>query len=208
MLRSSRSKSVIVIGLALLALAPPAQAGQPVTLTLNPPPPPFQTCRLVGSGTICAGERTIELNDDTGAVCGDGSDSFDIVISGTLDQLARRTYDAAGNMARRFIQDTYRSGRFANRVTGASVPFTGHDTVADLLATPADFNTATETINGEFIVTLPHGGVIYLSAGTNRTAVADGTLDFQAGPGIVSEWFVNGGPMEAPSELCAALDSS
>lgn len=208
MFRSSRSTLVVVIAFALLALAPAARAGQPVTQTLNPPPPPFQTCKAVGSGTICAGERTIALNDDTGAVCGDGSDSFDIVISGTLDQSASRTYDVDGNMTRRFIQDTYRSGRFANSVTGASVPFTGHDTVADLLAVPADFNTATETINGEFIVTLPHGGVVYLSAGTNRTAVADGTLEFQAGPGIVFEWFVNGGPMEVPSELCAALGSS
>jgi hypothetical protein len=196
---------VSVITLTLLALAPAARAGQPVMQTLNPPPPSFETCKAVGSGTICAGERTLALNDDTGGVCGDGPDAFDIVISGTLDQLATRTYDTDGNMTRRFIQDKYRSGRFINSVTGGSVPFTGHDTVADVLAVPADFNTATETVTGEFIVTLPHAGAVYLSAGTSVTAVVDGSLEFEAGPGIVTEWFVNGGPMEVPPELCAAL---
>jgi hypothetical protein len=68
--------------------------------------------------------------------------------------------------------------------------------------------TLTPTIRGEFIVTLPQVGAVYLSAGTSLTAVADGTLEFQAGPGIVTEWFVNGGPMEVPSDLCEALGSA
>jgi hypothetical protein len=208
MFRSRRTGVVLVIALAALTMAPAARAGQPLTQTLNPPPPAFETCKAVGNGTICAGERTVALDDDTGAMCGEGQDAFDIMISGTLDQLASRTYDVNGDMTRRFIQDTYRSGRFLNSVSGRPVPFTGHDTVTDTLAVPADFNTATETISGEFIVTLPHIGVVYLSAGTSVTAVADGTLEFQAGPGIVTEWFVNGGPMEVPSDLCEALGSA
>ena len=208
MFRSSRFTLVAVIAVALLAMAPAARAGQPVTQTLDPPPPPFETCKAAGSGTICVGERTLALNDDTGAVCGEGSNAFDMVISGTLEQLASRTYDTDGNMTRRFIRDTYRAGRFVNSVTGASVPFTGHDTVTDILAVPPDFNTAIETISGEFIVTLPYAGAVYLSAGTNRIAVADGTLEFQSGPGAVFEWFVNGGPMEVPSGLCEAVGSA
>lgn len=208
MLRPTRISIAVAMALTVLTLAPAARAGQPVTQTLNPLPPPFETCKAVGSGTICAGERTLALDDDTGAVCGDGSSAFDIVISGTLDQLASRAYDTDGNMTRRFIQDTYRSGRFVNSVTGGSVPFTGHDTVTDVLAVPADFSSAKETISGEFVVTLPHAGSVYLSAGTSVTAVADGTLEFQAGPGIVTEWFVNGGPMEVPADLCSALRSA
>jgi hypothetical protein len=208
MFRSRRASLVLVIALAVLTMAPVAHAGQPVTQILNPPPPAFETCKAVGNGTICAGERTVALDDDTGAMCSEGQTVFDIMISGTLDEVASRTYDANGNMTRRFIQDTYRSGRFVNSVTGASVPFTGHDTVTDILAVPADFNTATEAISGEFIVTLPQVGAVYLSAGTSVTAVADGTLEFQAGPGIVTEWFVNGGPMEVPSDLCEALGSA
>jgi hypothetical protein len=208
MFRSRRRSLILVIALAVLTMAPVARAGQPVTQTLNPPPPAFETCKAVGGGTICAGERSVALDDDTGAMCGEGQNAFAIIISGTVDQLASRTYDVNGDMTRRFIQDTYRSGRFLNSVSGASVPFTGHDTVTDILAVPADFNTATETISGEFIVTLPQFGAVYLSAGTNVTAVADGTLEFQAGPGIVTEWFANGGPMEVPSDLCEALGSA
>jgi len=208
MFRSRRTSLVLVIALAVLTMAPVARAGQPITQTLNPPPPVFETCKAVGGGTICAGERSVALDDDTGAMCGEGQNAFDIMISGTVNQLASRTYDVNGDMNRRFIQDTYRSGRFINSVTGASVPFTGHDTVTDVLAVAADFNTATETISGEFIVTLPQVGAVYLSAGTNVTAVADGTLEFQAGPGIVTEWFANGGPMEVPSDLCEALGSA
>jgi hypothetical protein len=208
MFRSRRTSFVLIIALAVLAMAPVARAGRPVTQTLNPPPPAFETCKAVGNGTICTGERVVALDDDTGAMCGEGQTAFNIVISGTLDQLASRTYDANGNMTRRFIQNTYRSGRFLNSVSGASVPFTGHDTVTDILAVPADFNTATETITGEFIVTIPQVGAVYLSAGTSATAVADGTLEFQAGPGIVTEWFVNGGPLEVPSDLCEALGSA
>ena len=149
MFRARRTGQVLVMALAVLTMAPVARAGQPVTQTLNPPPPAFETCKAVGNGTICAGERTVPLDDDTGAMCSEGQTAFDILISGTLDQLATRTYDANGNMTRRFIRDIYRSGRFLNSVTGVSVPFTGHDTVTDILAVPADFNTATEAISGE-----------------------------------------------------------
>jgi len=179
-----------------------------VTQTLNPPPPSFESCKSVGSGTTCFGARTLVVNDDTGSVCGSGADAFDIVLSATVDQTASRTYNLDGNMTQRFIQDTYRSGRFVNSVTGASLAFTGHDTVTDVLAIPAEFDSATETLTGEIAVTLPHVGTVYLTAGRIVTAVADGTLDFQAGPGALNEWFVNGGIPDAPSELCAALGSA
>jgi hypothetical protein len=206
-----RSRWIRVVGLAVIAvltLAPVARAGQPVTQTLNPPPPSFEPCKAVGSGTICFGSRTVVVDDDTGTICGDGAEAFDIVLDATVDQTASRTYNRDGNMTERFIEDTYRSGRFVNSVTGASLAFTGHDTVADVLAVPADFDSATETVTGEIAVTLPHAGTVYLTAGRIVSAVVDGTVDFQAGPGSLVEWFVNGGPPEAPSELCAALGSA
>jgi hypothetical protein len=199
--------ATLIISIALLIPGTSALAGQPVTQTLNPPPPSFEPCKAVGSGTICFGSRTVVVNDDTGTVCGEGANAFDIVLDAIVDQTASRTYDRDGNMTERFIQDTYRSGLFVNSVTGASLPFTGHDTVTDVLAIPADFGSATETIAGEFAVTLPHTGTVYLTAGKLVMAAADGTIDFQAGPGVLIEWFVNGGPMVAPSELCSALGS-
>jgi len=207
MFRSRRISLVALMAIAVLSLGPVARAGQPVTQTLNPPPPSFEPCKAVGSGTICFGSRTVVVNDDTGTVCGEGANAFDIVLDATVDQTASRTYNRDGNMTERFIQDTYRSGLFVNSVTGASLAFTGHDTVTDVLAIPADFDSATETIAGEIAVTLPHVGTVYLTAGRIVTAVADGTVDFQAGPGALIEWFVGGGPMEAPAELCSALGS-
>jgi hypothetical protein len=206
-----RSRRISVVGLAVVAvltLAPVARAGQPVTQTLNPPPPSFEPCKAVGSGTICFGSRTVAVNDDTGTVCGEGGNAFDVVLDATVDQTASRTYDRDGNMTQRFIQDTYRSGAFVNSVTRASLSFTGHDTVTDTLAVPADFDSATETIAGEIVVTLPHAGTVYLTAGRLVMATADGTVDFHAGPGALIEWFVNGGTPEAPSDLCSALTSA
>jgi hypothetical protein len=203
-----RSRWISFIGLmaiAVLALAPAAHAGQPVTQTLNPPPPSFEPCKAVGSGTICFGSRTVVVNDDTGTVCDEGANMFDIVLDATVDQTASRTYDRDGNMTQRVIHDVYRSGAFVNSVTGGSLAFTGHDTVTDALAIPAEFDSATETIAGEIAVTMPNVGTLYLTAGRIVTAVADGTVDFQAGPGALIEWFVNGGPPEAPAELCAIL---
>jgi hypothetical protein len=208
MLRFRRLTLLAVTTLTMLIPGTSALAGQPVTQTLNPPPPSFEPCKAVGSGTICFGSRTVVVNDDTGTVCGEGVNAFDIVLDATVDQTASRTYDRDGNMTERFIQDTYRSGLFVNSVTGASVPFTGHDTVTDVLAIPADFNSATETIAGEFAVTLPHVGTVYLTAGRLVMATADGTVDFQAGPGALVEWFVNGGTPDAPSDLCIALGSA
>jgi hypothetical protein len=205
MYRSRWISFIGLIAIAVLTLGPAAHAGQPVTQTLNPPPPSFEPCKAVGSGTICFGSRTVVVNDDTGTVCDEGANTFDIVLDATVDQTASRTYDRDGNMTQRVIHDVYRSGAFVNSVTGGSLAFTGHDIVTDALAIPADFDSATETIAGEIAVTLPHGGTVYLTAGRIVTAVADGTVDFQAGPGALIEWFVNGGPPEAPAELCAIL---
>ena len=167
MFRSRRASLILVIALAVLAMGPVARAGQPVTQTLNPPPPAFETCKAVGNGTICAGERTVPLDDDTGAMCSEGQTAFDIMIGGTLDQLASRTYDVNGNMTRRFIQDTYRSGRFVNSVTGASVPFTGHDTVTDILAGerqvgsgPDNFSLAKKSSGSPIDIAFPTDGAV------------------------------------------------
>lgn len=208
MFRSRRITLAVVTAVAVLTLAPAAHAGQPVTQTLNPPPPSFEPCKAVGSGTICFGARTVVVNDDTGSVCGDGADAFDIVLSATVDQTASRTYDRDGNMTKRFIHDAYRSGRLVNSVTGTSIPFTLHDTVTDVLAVPGNFDTATETIAGGFVITLPQVGTVYVGAGRIVSTVTDGAVAFQAGPGVLTEWFVNGGPPEGPSEICAALGSA
>jgi len=200
--------AVIAGGLAafLLASAGPAAAGQPVTQTLTPPPPSFETCKTVGNGFICAGARTETYGpDDTGIVCGSGASAFDIFDQGIHNQHAIRFYNTAGNLTRRVIYDQYVS-QFINPLTGAAVPYKQHSTTTDILAVPGDFTSATETTTGQNNYTVPHMGAVLLNAG-RVVFGADGTLEFSAGPQGFIDYFYNGNTA-AVDELCTALGAS
>jgi len=159
---------------------------------LNPPPPPFLTCKTVGNGTICQGSRIVSYGpDDTGIVCGSGPSAFDVFDSATFKQRAIRSYDQNGNLTRRVIYETYSSGQFSNPLTGAVVPYTQHDTLSDVLAVPGDLSSATETVTGENIFKPAHGAPVFLNAGRVVTA-PDGTIEFRAGPQDFLDYFVNG----------------
>ena len=118
-------------------MAAAAQAGQPVTQTLNPPPPPYETCKAVGDGTICQGTTTFAYGPidtaDEGPplVCGSGSGTFDIFDSAAGNSLARRVYDANGNLVRRVRYDQVTDGQNINPLTGAVVPYTSRLTNID-----------------------------------------------------------------------------
>jgi hypothetical protein len=188
-----------------LASASPAAAGQPVTQTLTPPPPSFETCKTVGNGFICDGARTESYGpDDTGIVCGSGAGAFDIFDQGIQNQHAIRFYNAAGDLTRRVIYDQFVS-QFTNPLTGAAIPYTQHGNTTDILAVPGDLASATETTTGQNNFTVPQMGAVFLNAG--RTVFgADGTLEFSAGPqGFID--FDNGNTA-ALAELCTALGAS
>jgi len=195
--------SLLVLLLSLVALAfvavHPARAQE-----LNPPPPSFETCKTVGNGTICQGNRTFSYGpDDTSIVCGSGANAFDIYDSATNNQVASRSYDQNGNLTRRVIHEAYSFGQFSNPLTGAVVPYTQHDTISYVLAVPGDFSTASETNVGEVIFKPAHGAPVFLNAG--RTVFApDGTVEFRAGPQDFLDYFVNG-DTSVIQPLCAAL---
>jgi len=199
--------AILAVGLATftLASAGPAAAGQPVTQTLTPPPPSFETCKTVGNGFICEGARTMTYGpDDTGITCGTGAGAVDILDQGTHNQHAIRFYNTDGNLTKRVIYDQYFS-QFSNPLTGAAVPYTQHNTITDVLAVPGDFTSATETFTGQNNFTVPHMGAVFLNAG--RTVFgADGTLEFSAGPQEGLDYF--NGNTAAVAELCTALGAS
>ena len=199
--------AIIATGLATftLASAGPAAAGQPVTQTLTPPPPSFETCKTVGNGFICEGARTMTYGpDDAGIACGSGAGAVEIFDQGTHNQHAIRVYNTDGNLVRRVIYDQYFS-QFSNPLTGVAVPYTQHNTTTDVLAVPGDLTSATETTTGEVNFTVPHLGAVLLNAG--RTVVgADGTLEFSAGPQGFIDYF--NGNTAALTELCTALAAS
>ena len=200
--------AIIATGLATftLASAGPAAAGQPVTQTLTPPPPSFETCKTVGNGFICEGARTMTYGpDDAGIACGSGAGAVEIFDQGTHNQHAIRFYNTDGNLVRRVIYDQYFS-QFSNPLTGVAVPYTQHNTTTDVLAVPGDFGSATETTEGQANFTVPHLGAVLLNAGKTVFG-ADGTLEFSAGPQGFLDYFYNGNTA-ALDELCTALGAS
>ena len=63
-----------------------ACAGQPVTQTLNPPPPSFETCKTVGNRFICDGARTESSGpDDTGIAVLQAGDRLGIPCERLMD---------------------------------------------------------------------------------------------------------------------------
>jgi hypothetical protein len=205
----TRFAAVAAIAALAALFAGVASAGQPVTQTLNPAPPSFETCKATGVQTICQGARTLPPYgpDDTGIACGSGSNAFDIFDSGVESQLAARYYDANGNLTRRVIHETYDSA-FSNPLTGATIPYTVHFTLTDTLTIPGSLEAGTETITGNGgVFTVPGMGAVFLNAGRLVTVLPDLTLEFSAGPQQTWDYYVNGNT-SVVDELCAALGAS
>jgi hypothetical protein len=198
---------VVAALLGALTLVPAAFAGQPVTQTLTPPPPSFETCKAVGNGTICSGTLTESYGPvETDLVCGSGTSAFHVYDMGTNTEHATRYYDRNGNLTRRVRHDDFTSSQFSNPLTGAAVPYHQHETTTDVLAVPGDFGTATTTHTGSLIFTVPHLGAVALEAGRVVEA-PDGTIEFRAGPQNFLDYFGNG-DTSALQELCSALGAT
>src|SRR5215213_4493948 len=187
----------------LLVLVPEALAGRPVTQTLTPPPPSFLTCKAVGSGTICQGSRTFMVDPHPDFACGNGDVIFD---QGTVRQVVIRYYDTDGNLTRRVIHEYWSDTQKSNPLTGATAPYTQASNITDVLAVPGDFDSATETVTGQWNITLPGLGAVFLNAG-KFVVGPDGTIEFRAGPQGFLDYFVDGNTAVV-DELCAALGAT
>lgn len=193
-----------VLATVSASLAGFALAGQPVTQTLTPPPPAFEVCKAIGSGTLCQGSRVlVEPDFDTGIVCGSGANSFSIAYGDTITQVASRTYNLDGNLTNRFIEERYSSARFVNPVTGTDLPVTAHDVISDVLAVPGVGSSATETTTGQFTVKVPGSGALLLNVGRIVQRASDGFTESIAGPHEFLD-LINGDPT-VTERLCTAL---
>jgi hypothetical protein len=185
-------------------------AGQPVTPTLNPPPPSYELCKAVGDGTICQGTTDFSYGPiDTAQegpplVCGSGQGAFDIFDSAVGNSLARRIYDADGNLVTRYRYDQVTEGQNIDPLTGATVPYTSTLTNVDNLTIPGDLGSAIEQTTGKFIVRPAHGSPVFTIAGrTVTTFEPDFSLDFRAGPNDFFDYAF--GDTSVLDQLCAAL---
>ncbi len=201
--------SLVVVVAAALMLVPSTFGGQPVAQTLTPPPPSFETCKAVGTGTICQGSRTeppFQLVG-SGIVCGSGTNAVEILDSWIDTQHhAMRYYDQAGNLTRRVFTDDVSAGHFTNPLTGATVPYTQHTVTTDVFAVPGDETTATRTVTGETNFTAPHLGAIFLNAG-KKVYAPDGSVEFSAGPNGFDAYFI-AGDAATLQQLCSALGAN
>jgi hypothetical protein len=186
-----------------LLLASTSLAGQPVTQTLNPPPQPWQTCTAVGQGTICEGTISFSYGPaDTGLACGSGASAFHILDAATESELARRFYDANGNLVRRVRYVSLASAQLSNSLTNATLNYTQTQKWTDVLAVPGDLSSSTTTLTGELVVQGADGAAVLIGAG--RTVFApDFTIEFQAGPTGFIDLIT--GDASTVGALCAAL---
>ena len=196
--------------MSALTLVSAAVAGQPVTQTLNPPPPSWQTCKAVGDGTICEGTNVESYGPldtaDEGPplVCGSGASAFDIFDAATDDYSVWKKFDTDGNLVRRVFHDHYTFGQFSNPLSGAVVPYTQTDTRMDVLAVPGDLASTTETTTWEGLVHLPGAGapVVWNSGRTVQSPIF-GATEFRAGRLEFFQLF--DGDTSVLDALCAAL---
>jgi hypothetical protein len=195
---------------ALIAVTP-GLAGQPVTQTLNPPVPPYYSCKAVGNGTICTGTPPVESYgpidtavEGTPIVCGSGAASFDVFDAATDQVTARRVYDADGNLVRRVLTDDYSFGEFSNPLTRTTVPYSQSDIRTDDLAIPGDLGSATETTTWNIHFHSKGGGAPVL-VNTGRTVTApDGALESRSGRLEFFDVFADG-DTSLLGPLCLAL---
>jgi hypothetical protein len=198
-------RSILVLATvcgSALAAATAGLAGQPVTQTLVPQPPSFETCKAVGNGTLCEGSIASSYGPiDTGLACGSGSGAFDVFDSASQNEVARRVYDANGLLVRRDRHDRY-DGQLSNPAAGTSLPYTQVQETTDELAVPGDFSSATTTITGQMHIRTSTGAPVLIGAG-RLVFAPDGSVEFQAGPsGFLGLIF---GEPAAVDPICAAL---
>jgi hypothetical protein len=169
--------AVAVTGLGLTGVAGPAAvAAPPVSGQLNPEPPASYVCSAIGAGTRCVSDTTEVLDPEpTGIVCGSGSGSFEVMDRATRRVVAERWYDTDGNLVKRVRSNLFSDSALFHPGTGASVPYSQHDTDTDVLATPGDLESRTTYSVESFVATARGAGAVVVNKGRS-VYTADGSV--------------------------------
>ena len=176
--RTTQWLVAVAVALLALALVAPAGAEPPATPALTPPLPANATdvrCTTGGSGTVCHFDApragTLVPYFPPGVTCEGG---FIVLATFEAEGDWTRFYDAAGAMEREIRHVSF-TGSLHNSVTLRSLPYLGHFTRTEHVA------TATAVITGlRFRV-----GDLTVDAG--RTVTVGGEEVFKAGPGGTAE---------------------
>jgi hypothetical protein len=149
---------------------------------------------------------TFTFSEDTGIVCGTGTNSFDVINSVTVHRYGTDFVDQNGNFIRDIgYIDT--NGTFSNSVTGASLTYKARSIDHDSLAIPGDFNsTFTAVTTGEMQIVATGSGVVWQNTGRFVDTFypnGDETLSWQGPHDDIVYGFL--GDSSVAQKLCAAL---
>lgn len=195
--------AALFLGALVLIPRHTAFAGQSVDPSaLIPVPPSFYFCQADGANTICRGEQSFpDPSAPSGFLCGSSANPVDLIAQDIDTQDATRYYNAAGYLTRRVIQEDFQ-GTLTNPLNGAIADYTQKVTLTDMLATPGDLSTVTDTSTGLYRIYLPDGGTVFQSSG--RVVIApDGTETFASGGDHIDPYFQ--GDTALLQKLCTAL---
>jgi hypothetical protein len=193
----------ISVGL-VLSTAATASAAAPQLPPLNPPAPDFLRCAATGSGAICTG-KTIETSDvsPSGLLCGTTTDHIELLFENSETDIGViRFYNQAGDLTSRLRREMG-TGTVLNPVTGLTAVSTQVGEFTSILATPGDFDTATETQRGVVKFYLPGAGVLFIDVGRAVIPPDGNGTDTRQHP---FDQYFNGGTSVLEA-LCEALGS-
>jgi hypothetical protein len=161
-----RTLLVCVLALVLAAMWAGTASAAPRSVdpdTLIPAPPPGAECTQTGNYIIChtLGDESWANEPDSLLSCGRA------YSTGSNHSESIRWYSSEGLLLKRFLRVT-NSGTWSLSPTGEgpTVRFFGHFSLVDYLATPGDFDSATEIEHGmDFRIWQPGYGVMVHLAG-------------------------------------------
>ena len=192
--------------LATLLLACGAALAVPKSVdpdTLTPPPPPGAECKDTGNYVIChtSVDEWWADQPDFMLSCGRA------YSTGSNHSESIRWYSSEGLLLKRFLRVT-NSGTWSLSPNGEgpTVRFFGHFSLVDYLATPGDFDSATEIEHGmDFRIWQPGYGVMVHLAGI-FVYTPDGSVTHHgAGEFAIDEEDNLVIPPKADAALCEAL---
>ena len=193
---------------ALFVVVPVGLAGQQATPSLEQARPFVDTCTPVGGGTICRFSHIEEVGPvDTGIVCGEGANAFDIFDQFVDHESRTFWFDEDGNLTRFTDHDVYSFGQWSNPLTGATVPYTQHNVQTLVLTVPGDITSAVQTVTGENIYRAGTGRFVLQAVGRQIFNWDQSELFASHGPNAFVAAFYEGDP-HAFDQICAALGAS
>lgn len=199
------TRSVLIAIAATVVLVAPVAAGEPVDPnTLNPAPPPEfnPVCERVGGSIVCdlVFSDPPRIDEPSELFCA----GTEILYSQFRSVVARRIYDADGNLLKRHFREQF-MGTYTNPSTGQVVDWVSHSTGIHVLAIPGDLASGVTGSAGLSIrMTDADGRTVLIDAGRLVFDAATGDILVSHGPHHFDDYFARGN-LDALQPLCDAL---